>query len=110
LRDPHPRTSGFPSTTRLDRPSPTLPGRGPGWRFVDLLPRRAGKGAAMEWVRSRLGFAREHTVACGDGANDLLMLQQARAARRRGRGAAGVAAVGALHAFRWGPGVPLHAR
>lgn len=46
-----------------------------GWRFVDLLPAGAGKGAAMEWVRARLGFAREHTVAAGDGANDLLMLQ-----------------------------------
>jgi len=34
----------------------------------------------MEWVRERLGFAADATVACGDGANDLLMLQRARLA------------------------------
>lgn len=51
-------------------------GRGPDWRFVDVLPERAGKGAAMEWVRARLGFDPDHTVACGDGPNDMLMLQQ----------------------------------
>lgn len=45
---------------------------------MDVLPARAGKGAAMEWVRRKLGFAAEHTVACGDGPNDLLMLQQVR--------------------------------
>ncbi|KAI8464870.1 MAG: sucrose-phosphate synthase, partial [Monoraphidium minutum] len=56
------------------------PGLGDGWRFYDLLPRRAGKGAAMAWVRGALGFGAEHTVACGDGANDMLMLEEAEAA------------------------------
>ncbi|KAI8464869.1 MAG: sucrose-6F-phosphate phosphohydrolase-domain-containing protein [Monoraphidium minutum] len=53
---------------------------GAGWRVMDLLPRRAGKGAAMAWVRGALGFGAEHTVACGDGANDMLMLEEAEAA------------------------------
>jgi HAD superfamily hydrolase (TIGR01484 family) len=43
---------------------------------VDVLPAAAGKGKAMEFVRRRLGFARSETVAAGDGANDLEMLQQ----------------------------------
>lgn len=30
----------------------------------------------MEYVRAALGFERAHTVAAGDGVNDLLMLQQ----------------------------------
>ncbi|GBF89408.1 hypothetical protein Rsub_01980 [Raphidocelis subcapitata] len=51
------------------------------WRFVDVLPAAAGKGRAMEFVRQRLGgFSREETVAAGDGANDLQMLQQAQLA------------------------------
>lgn len=43
---------------------------------MDVLPVGAGKGAAMEYVRARMGFCRGHTVAAGDSANDLLMLQQ----------------------------------
>jgi hydroxymethylpyrimidine pyrophosphatase-like HAD family hydrolase len=43
-----------------------------------VLPAGAGKGAAMEHVvRARFGFAPRDTVAAGDGANDLLMLQAA---------------------------------
>lgn len=48
-----------------------------GWRFADVLPAAAGKGAAMEYVRERLGFDAASTVAAGDGANDLLMLSAA---------------------------------
>lgn len=61
------------AATIVDGPA----GRGPKWRFVDLLPRAAGKGAAMERVRQQLGFSCDETVACGDAENDLLMLQQA---------------------------------
>lgn len=52
---------------------------GAGWRFFDLLPGAAGKGAAMHHVRSSLGFDEADTVAAGDSVNDLLMLQQVRA-------------------------------
>lgn len=49
-------------------------GKGPGWRFIDVVPKGAGKGAAMEYVRTKLGFSPDQTVACGDSNNDLLML------------------------------------
>ena len=42
-------------------------GRDPDWRFVDIIPRGAGKFAAMEHVRRRMGFAPEHTIACVSG-------------------------------------------
>ena len=41
---------------------------------ADHLP--AGKGAAMEYIRQKLGTPHEHTVAVGDSNNDLLMLSQ----------------------------------
>ncbi|KAL4425696.1 hypothetical protein ABPG75_009712 [Micractinium tetrahymenae] len=46
-----------------------------GWRFVDLVPRQAGKLQALEYARRRLGFAPEHTVAAGDSGNDIDMLE-----------------------------------
>jgi hydroxymethylpyrimidine pyrophosphatase-like HAD family hydrolase len=46
-------------------------------RFLDLLPVRAGKGAAMHWVRARLGLDLSTVVACGDSMNDLQMLELA---------------------------------
>lgn len=52
-------------------------GVGPHWHFVDLVPKNAGKGAAMHHVRQQLGFDESATVACGDSSNDLLMLDQA---------------------------------
>jgi hypothetical protein len=64
-------------------PQPTNhrpPGAGPEWRFVDVLPSRAGKGAALDYVLRKLGFDAASTVACGDGANDLQMLRRARLA------------------------------
>uniref|UniRef100_A0A383V3B4 Sucrose phosphatase-like domain-containing protein n=1 Tax=Tetradesmus obliquus TaxID=3088 RepID=A0A383V3B4_TETOB len=48
------------------------------WRFIDLLPQHAGKGTAMQHVMQHYGFDAASTVAAGDSANDLLMLQQAR--------------------------------
>lgn len=47
------------------------------WRFVDLVPKLAGKAAAMAHVREVLGFLPEETVACGDSGNDRDMLEAA---------------------------------
>lgn len=40
-----------------------------------MVPIRAGKLAALNYVRQRYGFAPLETVACGDSGNDILMLQ-----------------------------------
>ncbi|QNE32353.1 HAD-IIB family hydrolase [Sphingomonas sp. NBWT7] len=47
-------------------------------RLLDILPARAGKGAAMKWVAKALGIAAEHVYAAGDSGNDLDMLSQVR--------------------------------
>ncbi len=44
-------------------------------RYVDIVPVRAGKQAAVNYVRRRFGFLPQETVACGDSGNDILMLQ-----------------------------------
>lgn len=45
-----------------------------GWSpYVDIVPRGASKGVALEWVRKRLGVVHRHTVAVGDGYNDVEM-------------------------------------
>ncbi|RMB28262.1 sucrose-phosphate synthase [Sphingomonas sp. PP-F2F-G114-C0414] len=43
-------------------------------RLLDIVPERAGKGAAMTWVAGKLGIARDHVYAAGDSGNDLDML------------------------------------
>lgn len=43
-------------------------------RLLDVLPERAGKGAAMEWVARRLGLSMTRVHAAGDSGNDLDML------------------------------------
>ncbi|KAL6764257.1 sucrose-6F-phosphate phosphohydrolase-domain-containing protein [Haematococcus lacustris] len=47
------------------------------WKFVDLVPERAGKLQALEYVRRHFGFPVHAAVACGDSGNDILMLQGA---------------------------------
>ncbi|KAF8062739.1 SPP1 [Scenedesmus sp. PABB004] len=47
------------------------------WRFMDLVPARAGKLQALEYVRAARGFPLSATVACGDSGNDILMLSGA---------------------------------
>jgi sucrose-phosphate synthase len=42
--------------------------------LVDVLPRQAGKGAAIEYLLQRLGFPVERTVVAGDSGNDRDML------------------------------------
>jgi len=44
---------------------------------VELLNRRANKGAALEAVTRRLGLAADSSVAVGDGINDIEMLRWA---------------------------------
>lgn len=44
------------------------------WRYLDLVSRQAGKRESLEYVARRCGFPLEHTVACGDSGNDILML------------------------------------
>eukprot|EP00775_Hariotina_reticulata_P009256 gene9256-9422_t len=44
------------------------------WRFLDLVPIKAGKLEALEYVRKTHSFSHAATVACGDSGNDILML------------------------------------
>lgn len=44
-------------------------------RLLDVLPERAGKGAAMAWAARRLGLPLTRVHAAGDSGNDLDMLQ-----------------------------------
>ncbi|MHA6723999.1 HAD-IIB family hydrolase [Sphingomonas sp. RS2018] len=46
--------------------------------LLDIVPMRAGKGAAMTWVAQALGIAPEHVYAAGDSGNDLDMLDACR--------------------------------
>lgn len=48
----------------------------PDW--IDVTPPGLSKATALEAVRERLGIAPEHTIAVGDGLNDLAMLSWAR--------------------------------
>ncbi|PSC75747.1 fumarylacetoacetase [Micractinium conductrix] len=45
------------------------------WRYMDLVPREAGKLQALEYARRTLGFEPEQTVAAGDSGNDIDMLE-----------------------------------
>lgn len=45
--------------------------------LLDLLPKRGGKLGALEFVRRRLGIARERTMFAGDSGNDLEVLVSA---------------------------------
>ena len=42
--------------------------------MIDILPARAGKAAAMEWIAEALGVDRDRVFAAGDSGNDLDML------------------------------------
>ena len=45
-------------------------------RLLDIVPTRAGKGAAMQWAARALGVAPDQVYAAGDSGNDLDMLAQ----------------------------------
>jgi sucrose-6-phosphatase len=40
---------------------------------LDILPQRADKGQALNYVRELLGFAPSQTIACGDSGNDIAL-------------------------------------
>lgn len=46
--------------------------------LLDILPVRAGKGAAMAWAGRAMGIAPDHVYAAGDSGNDLDMLAACR--------------------------------
>lgn len=46
-----------------------------GWRYLDIVSNQAGKLAAMEFIRSGLGFGHSATLACGDSGNDIAMME-----------------------------------
>lgn len=46
-------------------------------RLLDVLPRNAGKGAAMRHVAAKLGIAQAQVFVAGDSGNDLDMLETA---------------------------------
>ncbi len=49
-----------------------------GWTaWMDIAPHGVTKASALEQVRTRLGVRPEHTVAVGDGSNDVDMLRWA---------------------------------
>jgi sucrose-6-phosphatase len=45
-------------------------------RDVDILPVRANKGNALTYVREKLGFSPDETIACGDSGNDIALFCQ----------------------------------
>lgn len=45
--------------------------------FLEILPRGIDKGQSLERLLERLGLPREALIACGDGYNDLSMIQYA---------------------------------
>lgn len=47
-------------------------------RLLDILPERAGKGAAMIWAARAMGIDLDHVYAAGDSGNDLDMLSLCR--------------------------------
>ena len=45
--------------------------------FLEVLPKGIDKAASLERLLSRLGMGKEQMIACGDGYNDLSMIQYA---------------------------------
>lgn len=43
--------------------------------FIEVVPMGIDKGASLDFLLSRLGMTRENLVACGDGRNDVTMIQ-----------------------------------
>ena len=45
--------------------------------FLEVLPRGIDKAQSLERLLSHIGLSREQMIACGDGYNDLTMIQYA---------------------------------
>ena len=41
---------------------------------LDVIPARAGKGKAVDYVRKKLGIDKKHVLAAGDSGNDKELL------------------------------------
>jgi sucrose-phosphate synthase len=41
---------------------------------LDIIPKRAGKGEAVDYIRQRLRIRRKHVLAAGDSGNDIGLL------------------------------------
>ena len=45
--------------------------------FLEVLPKGIDKAASLEWLLTRLNMTKDEMIACGDGYNDLSMIQYA---------------------------------
>lgn len=45
--------------------------------FLEILPRGIDKASSLERLLARIGLTKEQMIACGDGYNDLTMIQYA---------------------------------
>lgn len=45
--------------------------------FIEVVPKGIDKAASIKVLTSQLGISRENIIACGDGFNDLSMIQYA---------------------------------
>ena len=43
--------------------------------FIEVMPKGMDKAASIKVLIEKLGIARENTIACGDGFNDLAMIR-----------------------------------
>jgi sucrose-phosphate synthase len=43
---------------------------------LDVIPKRAGKGEAVDYIRKRLRIGRNHVLAAGDSGNDIGLLSK----------------------------------
>ena len=46
-------------------------------RLIDVLPVRAGKGRALQWIAERLGMPLSACIAAGDSGNDIDLFERA---------------------------------
>ena len=65
-------------------------------KFLDIIPGRASKGTAVEYLRNKNGLPVNAVIAAGDSGNDVEMLKVARSAIIVGNHIDGVTAIPAL--------------
>src|SRR5690606_7690793 len=65
-------------------------------KFLDIIPGRASKGTAVEYLRKKNGLPVNAVIAAGDSGNDVEMLKVARSAIIVGNHIDGVTAIPAL--------------
>lgn len=45
--------------------------------FIEIVPMGIDKAKSLDWLLKKLGYQREELVACGDGGNDITMIDYA---------------------------------